>query len=98
MVVGQRTKLFLHGFNAAFHETVLPRAARPAGAERYAESRACGLMTFAQIFAATVTMQYGRAGVGTQCLDERDVCQATAVVRAQFPAQDLAGREIHHER
>lgn len=44
-------------------------------------------MAFTQIFAATVAVQYGWAGIGAQRLDERDVRQTTAMVRAELPAQ-----------
>lgn len=54
-------------------------------------------MAFTQILTATVAVQYGWAGIGAQRLDERDVRQTTAVVRAELPAQNLAGSEIHDQ-
>ena len=85
-ILGQRSQLFFNAFNAAFHEAVLPRLAWLAGAKLDAEARAGHGMPLAHIFTATVTMQDGRAGVRAQCLNERDVGQTAAVVRAELPA------------
>lgn len=97
MVLCQWSHLFLHGFDASFHKAVLPGTAWSTGAQCYVKSCTRRLVAFTQVLTATVTMQDARARVGSQCLNEGDVRQATAMVGAQLPAEDLAGREIHDE-
>src|SRR5690242_7080365 len=55
-------------------------------------------MTFAQVLAATVTVQHGWIRIVAQGLDECDVCQTATVASTELPAQYLTSSEVHDER
>lgn len=65
LVMCQWAKFFLHGLNTAFHEAVLSWASWFAGAQCNPKPRAGTGVTFTQVFTTTVTVQNGRALVGT---------------------------------
>ncbi|GEM_PF-2357408 len=82
----------------ALHEAVLPGARAFAAAERYLHSLTKFLVLAAQILAPLVAMEYRRAWIFTQGVEDSSERQLATVSGAEPPADDLSRFEIEHDR